>query len=116
MSKIKLIIDFFRLWILWGDRKEAWQDAKINNDPTFQEEMQEFDTDCFEEPFISKEFIDKHTTKKYIIMNEQEIIKTQQELINLLYSQVVDLSMMSKIELGDDVIEEINRLKGLLNG
>ena len=49
-------------------------------------------------------------------MNEQEIIKTQQELIDLLSSQVVDLSMMSKIELGDDVIEEINRLKGLLNG
>ena len=49
-------------------------------------------------------------------MNEQEIIKTQQELIDLLYSQVVDLSMMSKIELGDDVITEIKRLKGLLNG
>ena len=39
----------------------------------------------------------------------------QQELINLLYSQVVDLSMMSKIELGDDVIAELKRLKGLLN-
>ena len=39
----------------------------------------------------------------------------QQELINLLYSQVIDLSMMSKIELGDDVIAEIKRLKGLLN-
>jgi uncharacterized protein YbaR (Trm112 family) len=48
-------------------------------------------------------------------MNEQEIIKTQQELIDLLYSQVVDLSMMSKIELGDDVIAEIKRLKSLLN-
>ena len=48
-------------------------------------------------------------------MNKEEIIKTQQELINLLYSQVVDLTMMSKIELGDDVIEEIKRLKGLLN-
>ena len=43
------------------------------------------------------------------------VIKTQQELIDLLYSQVVDLSMMSKIELGDDVIEEIKRLKGILN-
>tara|TARA_R110000868_G_scaffold97398_2_gene267833 strand:+ start:160 stop:264 length:105 start_codon:yes stop_codon:yes gene_type:complete len=31
------------------------------NDITFQEEVQEFDTDSFEEPFISKEFIDKHT-------------------------------------------------------
>lgn len=48
-------------------------------------------------------------------MSEQEIIKTQEELISLLYSQVVDLSMMSKIELGDDVIAEIRRLKGLLN-
>lgn len=47
---------------------------------------------------------------------DDKIIKTQQELIDLLYSQVVDLSMMSKIELGDDVIEEIKRLKGLLNG
>ena len=44
------------------------------------------------------------------------VIKTQQELIDLLYSQVVDLTMMSKIELGDDVIAEIIRLKGLING
>ena len=44
------------------------------------------------------------------------VIKAQQELIDLLYSQVVDLTMMSKIELGDDVIEEIKRLKGLING
>ena len=43
------------------------------------------------------------------------VIKAQQELIDLLYSQVVDLSMMSKIELGDDVIAEIKRLKELLN-
>jgi len=43
-------------------------------------------------------------------------IQLQQELIDLLYGQVVDLSMMSKIELGDDVIAEIKRLKGLLDG
>jgi len=36
--------------------------------------------------------------------------KKQKELIDLLYSQVVDLSMMSKIELGDDVIQEIRKL------
>jgi hypothetical protein len=40
----------------------------------------------------------------------------QQELINVLYSQVADLSMMSKIELGDDVIAEIQRLKEIING
>jgi len=44
------------------------------------------------------------------------VIKAQQELIDLLYSQVVDLTMMSKIELGDDVIAEIIRLKSLING
>ena len=43
-----------------------------------------------------------------------KMIETQQELIDLLYSQVVDLTMMSKIELGDDVIEEIKRLKSKL--
>ena len=44
-----------------------------------------------------------------------DTIKVQQELIQLLENQVMDLVMMSKIELGDDVIEEIKRLKGLLN-
>ena len=48
-------------------------------------------------------------------MTTDQVIKTQKELIDVLYSQVVDLSMMSKIELGDDVIAEINRLKGMLN-
>ena len=47
-------------------------------------------------------------------MNKEETIKVQQELINVLESQVMDLSMMSKIELGDDVIAELKRLKGLL--
>lgn len=42
------------------------------------------------------------------------IMQTQDELINLLTSQIVDLTMMSKIELGDDVIAEISRLKVLL--
>ena len=44
-------------------------------------------------------------------MDNSLVIETQRELIDVLYSQVVDLSMMSKIELGDDVIAEINRLK-----
>ena len=48
-------------------------------------------------------------------LDKDETIKTQQELIDLLMNQVADLSMMSKIELGDDVIAEIRRLKGLLN-
>jgi hypothetical protein len=44
-----------------------------------------------------------------------ELLQAQQELINVLESQVIDLSMMSKIELGDDVIAEIKRLKDLIN-
>ena len=53
------------------------------------------------------------------LQNFPQMISTkmaaQQELINVLYSQVVDLSMMSKIELGDDVIAEIKRLNDLIN-
>jgi len=39
----------------------------------------------------------------------------QQQLIELYENQIMDLTVMSKIELGDDVIAEIRRLKGLLN-
>jgi len=35
-------------------------------------------------------------------------------LIEVLMNQVMDLTMMSKIELGDDVIEEIKRLKTII--
>ena len=44
---------------------------------------------------------------------DKEIAKTH--LIELYESQIVDLTMMSKIELGDDVIEEIVRLKKIIN-
>jgi predicted HAD superfamily Cof-like phosphohydrolase len=37
--------------------------------------------------------------------------KKQEELIKVLYGQVIDLSMMSKIELGDDVASEIRKLR-----
>ena len=45
-------------------------------------------------------------------MNKEE---AKAALIEVLMNQVVDLTMMSKIELGDDVIEEINRLKAIIN-
>jgi hypothetical protein len=41
--------------------------------------------------------------------------QAKDKLIELLMTQVVDLSMMSRIELGDDVIAEINRLKKIIN-
>jgi len=45
-------------------------------------------------------------------MNREE---AKDELIELLTTQVADLTMMSKIELGDDVIAEIVRLKKIIN-
>ncbi len=43
--KLKIIYDFFRLWIKWGDRKEAWQDSKLINDIKFKEDMKNFDVE-----------------------------------------------------------------------
>ena len=36
-------------------------------------------------------------------------------LITILYSQMVDLSRVSKIELSDDVMQEIKRLTAIIN-
>ena len=46
-----------------------------------------------------------------VMRKAADLIETQRELLDVYESQVADLSMMSKIELGDDVIAEINRLK-----
>ena len=45
-------------------------------------------------------------------MNKEQ---AKDALIELLEGQVMDLTLMSKIELGDDVIEEIKRLKTIIN-
>ena len=44
-----------------------------------------------------------------------ELEQKQAELISLLSNQVADLSLMSKIELGDDVIKEWSRLNVEIN-
>ena len=72
-----------------------------------------------------KWMIDEYTITKEKTMTEEELqnfpqmmsskMAAQQQLINLLYSQVVDLTMMSKIELGDNVISEIKRLNEIIN-
>jgi len=41
MNKIKLIYDFFRLWIIWKDWREAWEDSKFINDKEIQKELEE---------------------------------------------------------------------------
>lgn len=45
-------------------------------------------------------------------MNKEQ---AKDALIEVLMNQVIDLSMMSKIELGDDVIAEIKRLKTIID-
>ena len=40
---------------------------------------------------------------------------TKDQLLKLYENQIMDLTMMSKIELGDDVIEEIVKLKFIIN-
>ena len=41
--------------------------------------------------------------------------KAKNELIELYEMQIMDLIMMSKIELGDDVIKKIHELKTIIN-
>jgi hypothetical protein len=48
-----------------------------------------------------------------INMNNKEQAKDQ--LIELLTGQVIELTILSKIELGNDVIDEIKRLKQIIN-
>ena len=45
-------------------------------------------------------------------MNKEQ---AKDALIEVLTNQVMDLTIMSKIELGDDVIAEIKRLKKIIN-
>lgn len=40
---MKRIYDFLRLWKMWGDPKEAWEDSKTINDKGFQSEMEKLD-------------------------------------------------------------------------
>ncbi len=52
-------------------------------------------------------------------MEKQEILEeltiVQEELIDVLNDQVIQLSIMSKIELGDDVIKAISDIKERIN-
>lgn len=44
-------------------------------------------------------------------MTKEQILK---ELLDIYKTQAIDLSLMSKIEFGDDVIAEIHRLQNML--
>ena len=51
--------------------------------------------------------------EKHEILEELTIV--QEELIDILNDQVIQLSIMSKIELGDDVIKAISDIKKRIN-
>jgi hypothetical protein len=64
----------------------------------------------------------KLNQKKYGYDNDNYYIDTlnkeeaKDALIQLYESQIMDLSLMSKIELGDDVIDAIRKLKEIIRG
>jgi len=60
---------------------------------------------------VKKNFKIMYETKVY----NQEYVDNQNKLIELLENQIMDLTLMSKIELGDDAVEEIKRLKEIIN-
>ena len=60
--------------------------------------------------------MERHRKRKIILPFNRKrkmtpLEKKQEELIKVLYGQVIDLSLMSKIELGDDVAAEIRKLR-----
>ena len=57
----------------------------------------------------------RHSEKRKELIKNMNKEQAKEKLIELLTNQVVDLTMMSKIELGDDVITEIKRLKNIIN-
>ena len=57
------------------------------------------------------ELIDKLIQKEINMTQEQ----AKDKLIEILENQVINLVLMSKIELGDDVIAEIKKIKAIIN-
>jgi DNA-binding ferritin-like protein len=107
-------------------RKELMKDReeKITSDTHSNRLKDDIRTEFDKIKWMIDEYIQVQD-KKIKKMTEEELqnfpqmmsskMAAQQQLINLLYSQVVDLTMMSKIELGDDVIAEIKRLNEIIN-
>ena len=107
----------------WGRTAIIWfEDNKIVFDCSDEEYGPiEFDINLVktalqkhEIPYVSDDF-QIGPDGAYEATNEVLTIQYQQQLIELYEQQIADLTMMSKIELGDDVIEEIKRLKTLIN-
>ena len=89
---------------------------KVFNDEE-SEKLKELTRQSEERMKISQkhgEELDKILREMKVDTDPTRVIKMQEELINVLEGQVADLTMMSKIELWDDVIGEIRRLKEAL--
>ena len=108
-------------------RKELMKDReeKITSDTHSNRLKDDIRTEFDKIKWMIDEYIQVQD-KKIKKMTEEELqnfpqmisskMAAQQQLTQLLYNQVVDLTMMSKIELGDDVIAEIKRLNDIING
>jgi hypothetical protein len=72
-----------------------------------------YDIDTYEIPYVSDDF-QIGPDGAYEATDEVRTIQTQKELIDLLEIQLKDLALLSPINLSDDVIAEIKRLKSLL--
>ena len=107
-------------------RKELMKDReeKITSDTHSNRLKDDIRTEFDKIKWMIDEYIQVQD-KKIKKMTEEELqnfpqmisakMAAQQQLTQLLYNQVVDLTMMSKIELGDDVIAEIKRLNDIIN-
>jgi hypothetical protein len=103
MNNRILVAGFFTLLVIFVLYKMRKQ--KITKDT----QLNRLNDDIRSEFDKIKWMIDEYTQ----VQHKQ--IKFRDELIELLTNQVVDLTMMSKIELGGDVITEIKRLKNIIN-
>ena len=92
-----------------------WEKAKkMNKEQIIDEAYENYKTEWMKEnPPFAGPYTDKCLTQEEFINKWKT--EAKDELIKVLYSQVMDLTMMSKIELGDDVISEIKRLKEIIN-
>jgi hypothetical protein len=82
----------------------------------------EFDIQAFYEAELKhaediSDELENQNKSRILTYNKKTMTKEEakNQLIEVLTNQVVDLTMMSKIELGDDVIAEIKRLKDIIN-
>ena len=97
------------------NKKWTREESEQNKNKLLKELQQEpFNTSGENLELITKEMnqLINEEEERQKVMNKEQ---AKDALIELLFNQVADLTMMSKIELGDDVIEEIKRLKAIID-